>query len=38
MALLYYAGAMLNYNSGISSGENVFKATFALMFGAFSAG
>lgn len=35
---MYYAGAMFNKNSGIASGENVFKATFALMFGAFSAG
>lgn len=37
-ALLFWAGAMFNKDSGISSGENVFKATFALMFGAFSAG
>ena len=37
-ALLYWAGAKFVYDDPSMSGENVFEATFAMMFGAFAAG
>lgn len=37
-ALLYWAGAMFNFHDPTTSGEDVFLATFAMMFGAFAAG
>lgn len=37
-ALLYWAGAMFSYHDPSTSGEDVFLATFAMMFGAFAAG
>jgi hypothetical protein len=38
MALLFWSGAKINASLDIPGGENVFLATFALLFGAFSAG
>lgn len=37
-ALLYWAGAMFQKNEGTQNGENLFIATFAMMFGSFAAG
>ncbi len=37
-SLLYYAGAEFNYHDNSTSGEDIFKAMFAMMFGAFAAG
>ena len=38
MALLFYAGAEFTVHDPNTSGEDIFKATFAIMFGAFAAG
>ncbi len=37
-AILYYAGAMFIFHDSNTTGEAIFKATFAMMFGAFAAG
>jgi hypothetical protein len=37
-ALLYYAGAQIQKAGGVSYGENIFIAIFAMMFGSFAAG
>jgi hypothetical protein len=35
---LYYAGAEFTFHDPSISGEDIFKAMFAMMFGAFAAG
>ena len=37
-ALLYYTGAEFNFNDPNTKGEDIFRAIFAMMFGAFAAG
>ena len=37
-ALLYWAGAMFQADDGTQNGENLFIATFCMMFGSFAAG
>jgi ATP-binding cassette subfamily B (MDR/TAP) protein 1 len=37
-ALLYWAGAMFQVDEGTQNGENLFIATFSMMFGSFAAG
>jgi hypothetical protein len=35
-ALFYYAGAQIQKAGGVSDGENIFIATFSMMFGSFA--